>query len=80
MRGILREDGGKNGMVRCKFGTCKDIQFKTEANNRDVKMHYATQHFRKWFESRDSKGLDRMPTLEFSARGGTRATCDRYRV
>merc|ERR1711874_69570 len=50
---------------------------KTESNNRDIKMHYASQHFRQWFESRDTKGLDRMPTLEFSAKGGTRATCDR---
>jgi len=61
---------GRHGIARCRFEQCKNIQFKADSK-RELKLHYSSMHFRKYFNIESETGLPPGFT-----KTGTRAICE----
>eukprot|EP00092_Neocalanus_flemingeri_P019384 GFUD01020998.1.p1 GENE.GFUD01020998.1~~GFUD01020998.1.p1 ORF type:complete len:822 (+),score=261.57 GFUD01020998.1:62-2527(+) len=70
LMGLKLLDQVKNGIARCKFDSCATMQFKADSK-RELKLHYASMHFRNYFKTNPETGIPPGFT-----KSGTRAICE----
>ena len=70
LMGLQLLDQVKNGIARCRFDSCSTMQFKADSK-RELKLHYASMHFRNYFKTDPETGIPPGFT-----KSGTRAVCE----
>ena len=68
--GLKLLDQSSNGIVRCRFDSCSTMQFKADSK-RELKLHYASVHFRNYFKTSPETGIPPGFT-----KSGSRAICE----
>ena len=70
LMGLKLLDQSSNGIVRCRFDSCSTMQFKADSK-RELKLHYASVHFRNYFKTSPETGIPPGFT-----KSGSRAICE----